>query len=892
MTEHDRPRRDSPDLWGPDVTRDVDDELADHLAEREAEYRRQGLSAGEARRRALERFGDLGTVHATLVGIDESRERRRRVWEQLEDLARDVRLALRSLSRSPAFTVAGVLTLALGIGATTAIFSIVDAVLLRPLPYPDPDRLVVAVGVRHGPRGNVRDIVAWPDYLEWRDAAGMFESAAAIQTRGFVIESPAGPELMLGGRVTASFFGTLGVTPVLGRDFTSTDDRAGDEPVAIIGHSLWMRRFGGATDVLGRTLRVVEDGGDVDRRIVGVLPASFESPFHLPGTAEVWMPMAIRPDDMTTRDGRWLTFVGRLNPNTTIDEARSHVEALSKAGYADRSDEMLRAGYTLIPLGEYVVGEVRPALLLLLGAVGVLLLVACGNVSSLVFARALGQRRDLAVRAAIGAGRMRLLRQLLIENLVLSGVAGVLGLLMVAWSRGALVHLAPRDIPRLADTSLDWRVLLFVAATSITTAVTFGTVPALRASRLDLVGTLKPGGAGGPAEGGRIRRALMTAQVGLTFVLLTGAALLVVSFETLVHVSPGFEPAGALAADVSVAGPTDPDGDWHRTALGEIVARAAALPGVTGAALVDCLPLAPCFSNTDRVVSEFVDGPHRAPDEAKIVIEVRKVSPDYFRVMRIPLQRGRAFEGSDASNAVTVVSERLARYLWGDTDPIGRRLRLGSGAQPWVPVVGVVSDVHHFGLDREPGFMVYRRMPQQAAGTLVVRTAGDPAPLAPTLREAIHSIEPLALVRNVQTLDDVRSATVARPRFYAFLVGSFAAMATLLAAVGLFGLVAHLVAQRRQELGVRVALGARPGQLLLGVIREGVRPVAVGLALGLVAALSGTRFLRSLLFDLSPTDPRVLGAAALFLLAIALVACYLPARRVLRVDPLVALRSE
>ncbi len=893
-TPPDRPDR---PLWGPDVPRDVDDELAAHLAEREAEYRREGMSADEARRRALERFGDLGAVHATLVRIDEAHAHRRRLAERVGDLWRDVRLAARSLRRSPGFAAAAVVTLALGIGATTAIFSVVDAVLLRPLPYRDPGRLVVAVGARPGPRGNARNDVAWPDYLQWRDGVDGLVSAAAVQTRGFLADGPSGPEIVIGARVSASFFGTLGVVPALGRGFTDEDDRYGAEPVVILSHRLWTDWFGGAPDVLGRTLALNAGLGGGARRIVGVLPASFESAFHLPGRADVWIPMAVGPGDPATRDVRWLTFVARLGPDVTYAQARARVETLSKAAYADRSSEMLRAGYTLIPLDDYVVGTVRPALLLLLGAVAVLLLIACGNVSGLVLARALGRRRDLAIRSSLGAGRGRLVRQLFVESLVLAAAGGGLGLLLAAWSRGALLRLAPADIPRLAETATDWRVLTFAAGASIAAAVLFGTFPAARASRLDLVGTLKSGGAAAGAAHARARRLLMAAEVALTVVLLAAAGLLLVSFDNLLRVDPGFDPARVLAIDTLLPPTAGVDEARLQRFFAGIVTRAAALPGATGAAAVDYVPLGPGYSNLDFTVSEWVEGPHQAPDDEQVRVESRHVSPGYFQVMRIPVERGRAFRGSDTADAppVVIVNAHLARHLWGDADPIGRRLRLGPDERPWVRVVGVAGDVHHFGLDRAPGFMMYRPMTQQIEThfcTLLVRAAGDPLGLAPVARAAIRSVEPRAIVRDVRTLNAVRLTHVARPRFYAFLVGSFAALAALLAAVGLFGLMAYTVGQRTSELGVRMALGAPPDRLLRDVVRDGLRIVTVGLVLGVAGALAVTRVLASLLFDLSATDPRVFAGAAVLLLAVGALACYLPARRVLRVDPLATLRAE
>ncbi len=877
-----RPER---SLWGPDVPRDVDDELADHLAEREAELRAEGLDPEAARARAREKFGDVGAVRRALVTMDESRERVRRRHDYLGDLGRDLRLAVRSLRRSPGFAITAFVTIALGIGATTAVFSIVDATALRPLPYPDPTRLALAV--RQMPRdGGKTTACSFQDYVDWSERTDLFERTAAAVRSGFMIDGPAGLEWIWSGRVSSSFFSVLGVRPVLGRDLTDEDSRYGAARVAVVSHDFWRGRLGGDPDL---SRHDVELSGQA-HRVVGVLPASFRSMLHLPGAADVWVPLVVEPQTNKTRDARWLTFVARIRADVPLDRARAVIETMSRQAYADRSDETLRRGFTLVSAGDFVSGAFRPALFTLLAAVSCMLLIACANVANLLVARSLARRREMAIRVAIGAGRARLVRQQLTESLLL-GLAGGAAGLAVAWLiLPTILRLSPATLPRLDEAGIDLRVLSFVLLVSIATSLLFGGFPALRASRRepsDVLGT--SGGAAGGRDG-LARRALMGTEVAVTVVLLAGAALLVTSFEKLVRVDPGFTVD--RVATVKVV----PSAKDRAVPLyfDDLLARVEALPQVEAAGLVDILPLLPAWANADVTARELAEDARPDIADEPVHYEIRTATGGYFEALRIPLLRGRAFTDVDAATPAAIVSDDLARRIWGNADPIGKRLHVGPPEQPWVPVVGVVGPVRHFGLDRDVDPMIYRAANPGASwpSTLVVRASGDPSAFAPALRSAILDLDRRALLTTIRSMEEVLIDSVAERRFYAFLLTSLGFIAAALAAAGLFGLVAYLVGERTREFGVCMALGAKPGRLLAGVVAGGLKVTAVGIVAGLAAALAATRLLTSLLFDLSPTDPWVLAGVAVLMLAIAGAACYVPARRVLRVDPVEALRAE
>jgi len=856
----------------------VDDELSDHLAEREAELRAQGLDPETARARARERFGDVATVRRELVTIDTAREQARRRRDFAGDLGRDLRVAVRAMRRSPGFTVAALVTLALGIGATTAIFSIVHAVVLQPLPYRDPSS--VAIAQRRMPDGAVYQSMSYPDYLAWRDRGDLFESVAAAQQGGQSLDGPSGRESLAGASVTASFFRTLGVTPSLGRDFTPEDDVHGAEPVVIVSHRFWMDRLGGQPEAIGRLLRL----GEKTYRLIGVLPASFRSVIHLPRSGDVWVPLAVDPDNefLTTRNTNWLNVVVRLAPGIGIDAARAAIAAMSER--PDPSDARFRSGTTLVQVDDYVSGAFRPALLMLLGAVGMLLLVACVNVSNLQLARTLAWRRELAIRAAIGAGRARLVVQSLTESLLLALAGGAAGTLVAFWLLPVAVRLSPSEIPRIDEAGLDLRVLAAALSLSVIAGLLSGTLPALRASRLDPIDALRQTGASSVGRHNLVRRVLIGVEVALTVVLLAGGGLLIASFAKLVQVDPGFASSRILTMAV---------GQQDRSSFFiDLLARVRAMPGVESAGAIDLLPLTATSANRDGEAENLAEGVRPEMVGQIVKVETRQAMPGYFETMRVPLVRGRFFTSTDTPRDGAIVTDDLARRLWGNADPIGRRLQVGPRDQRWIPVIGVVADVRHYGLDREPSPTIYRLADQPFFMTLVVRATGDPLALAPAIGQAARDLQPIAIVREVRTMGEVVSASVAGPRFYALVVAAFAIAAALLAGVGLFGLIAYLVSQRTHEMGIRVALGARRSQLVAMVVAGGLRVTAIGVVVGLLASLAATRLLASLLYDLSPTDPRVLGGVAVLMLAIAAAACYVPARRVLRVDPLEALRAE
>ncbi|HEX8187723.1 MAG TPA: ABC transporter permease [Pyrinomonadaceae bacterium] len=804
-------------------------------------------------------------------------------------LLQDVRYAARTLSKSPGFTLVAVLALALGIGANTAIFSVVKAVLLSPLPYPDSERLV---WVRESnPGAEIPDEPASaPNYNDWRTQAGSFEALAAYNDAALTLTGEnAEPERVPAAVVSANFFQALGVAPALGRGFTPEEETAGRNRVAVISHGLWRRRFGASPKALGQTLTIAGN----PYTVVGVTPPDFKTPV-IEKQPQVWVPVVFNLAE-TARRSDYLSVIGRLKAGATAEQARAEL-----SGVAARLAEQYPAsnagwGVTVAPLHEKVVGDVRSALWVLMGVVGFLLLISCANVANLLLARAAARRQEFAVRSALGARRGRIVRQFLTESVLLSLAGGALGLLLAAWGVELLVALSGGDIPRLDEAGLDARVLGFTFAVSLATGLFFGLLPALSASKADLAESLKEGGGRGPTAGRgsrRLRDSLVVAEIAVAVVMLAGAGLMIRSFLRIQAVDPGFRPENILTLDLALPRAKYKENSQVTAFYDQLTARAAALPGVERAALVDALPL-----NGGSILSFVIEGRPELPPEKVQDAEFIEVSPDFFDVMGIRLVRGERFTERDREGApvAALVSETMARRYWPGEDPVGKRVNLGNPERsPWMTVVGVVSDVRRGGLDKEPYPQLYAPVAQLPTRgvTLVARTSGDPLAVVPAVRRELAALDRDLPLYNVRTMEQVLSDSISRRRFQMLLLAAFAGVGLLLAAVGIYGVISYSVAQRRHELGVRMALGARAADILKLVVGQGLGLTLAGVGLGLLGAFALTRVMSSLLYGVSATDPLTFACVSLALLGVALLACLVPARRATKVDPMIALRYE
>ena len=801
----------------------------------------------------------------------------------METLIQDVRYAARSLRRSPGFTLIAMLTLALGIGANTAIFSVVNGVLLRPLAYSNPDRLVMIWGHHEGIG---HEAASLPDFLDWREQGTAFEGMAAVANTRFDVTGDGEPERIEAALTTANFFHVLGVTPALGRAFNPDEETSGRDRVVVLSHGFWERRFGSRADVVGRTITL----SGLPYTVVGIAPAGFK--FGNP--SDLWAPL--RTDTTRGRRADFLAVVGRLGPGTTLDQAQAQMTTIGRALEAQYPESNTGWSPELVSLKEQIVGGIRPALLIFMGAVGLVLLIACANVANLMLMRAAAREREMAIRAALGAGRKRIVRQMLTESLVISLLGGALGLLLAAWGMSALGAAQTGSIPRLEESGVDGRVLLFTLLLSIVTGLLFGLAPALRLVRGKTQASLREGARG--ASGGigvhQLRGALVLAEVALALVLLVGAGLLIRSFDRLSQVNPGFDSHAVISAQVVLPRVRYAESASQLAFFDQLLQSARAMPGVESAALASDAPL----SGGGNYLSFEVAGRPQPSSSAVQDAEVLVTGPDYFRTLRIPLRSGRVFATQDDARAtkVAVINGAMARRYWPGGDPIGARITLGDPADSasWRTVVGVVGDVRQNALNDDPYpqlFLPLAQTPQRSM-LLLARTTGDPAALAAPIRRAVVSLDSDLPVSDVRTLDDRLQQSIAQPRVSMLLLGLFALMALVLAAVGIYGVLSYTVTQRTRELGIRMALGAESNSVLKMVISQAMAPAIVGVLVGLAGAWGATRLMSTLLFGVSATDPLTFAAVALFLLAVALVASWVPARRATRVDPLVALRAE
>ncbi|HYY99810.1 MAG TPA: ABC transporter permease [Pyrinomonadaceae bacterium] len=861
------------------MERELDEELRFHLDKEVERNVGRGMSPEEALRVALFKFGRVENIK------EECRDARG--VRPVEEMFQDLRYGARKLRKSPGFALVAVMTLALGIGANTAIFSVVNAVLLRPLPFDQPEQLVRVFGT-NARRSNFSRPHSYLNFSDLRAQNQTFEAMAAYTGTTSALSGEEGPEQITGVIASGDIFRVLRTKPLMGRLLEPEDERPGGSNAVVISHGLWQRRFGGDPRVVGRTIRL--DGRE--REVVGVTPADFRFEF-VTGATDFWTPIDPSVSDYQQRGAIFLEIIGRLKPGVSVEQSNADAGVVASRLSEQYQNSNAGIGVRLAPAQEELVGDVRPTLLVLLGAVGFVLLIACANVANLLLARSAGRHREIAVRSALGAWRGRIVRQLLTESLLLAFAGGVLGLVFALWGVKLLSVFVPENVPRFGETDIDLRVLGFTLAASVVTGLLFGIAPALQSSRVDLNEALKEGGRTGTDGLGRrrVRSLLIVSEVALSLVLLVGAGLLIKSFVKLRNTDPGFDAGNTLTASLSLASVRyDADekiADFYRL----LVERVRALPGVVSVGAVTPLPLS---DNNMSFSFSVIGQPPQPPGQGQSA-NARMVTPEYFRAQGIPLRAGRVFTDADKAGApnVLVVNEAFARRYLPGVEPLGQRLHIGLNRIEG-EIVGVVGDIRGEGLATpgEPEYYVPEATVPFGDMTLVVRTANDPASLVPALRQAVAEMDKDQPLYDVRTMDSLVARSVARQRFSMTLIGVFAVLAMLLAAVGIFSVMSFLVAQRTHEIGIRMALGARQRDILSMVVRHGVGLTLIGVGVGLAAALALTRLMSGLLYEVSATDPFIYGGITVLLAAVALAACYVPARRATKVDPLIALRYE
>lgn len=809
-------------------------------------------------------------------------------------LLQDVRYGIRMLVRNPGFTIVAVLALTLGIAADSAIFSVVNAVLLRPLPYDESEKLIFL-----SERSQVLEgmSVAYPNFLDWREQNNAFESIGVYRRQSYNLTGSGEPERLNAGQVSADLFTVLRVNAALGRVFTNDEDKPGATPVVVLSHGLWKRRLGGDPNIIGQTLTL--DGRSFT--VIGIMPADF----LFPSRAEMWTPVG-----QQAKDPGWenrgnhpgLYAMARLKPGVTVQQARDDMEIVTANLERQYPDSNTGNRATLTPALENVVRDIRPALLVLLSAVGFVLLIACANVANLLLARATNRQKEIAIRTALGASRMRIIRQLLTESMLLSFAGGVLGLVLAQAGVKLIIAISPNSIPRVAEIGLDPRVVIFTFAVSVLTGMIFGLAPALQASKPDLNETLKDAGRGSTGRRHILRSGLVISEVALTLVLLIGAGLMIRSFYHLQRVDPGFAADNLLTFNVALPSKKYAEPRQQVNFYQQLLQNLRALPGVQSAGMATGLPL----GNNGWQSSFWIEGRPQPAQGQRPLTEVAFISPEYFDTMRMTLLSGRNFTEHDVkapappatpprpftAPTVTIIDEEFARRYWPDEDPLGQQISFWGGK---VTVVGVVRRVKMEGVstdsNRVQSYYPYLQNPGNSM-SIVLRTAGDPAGFSNVVRQQVLAIDPDQPIYGVQTMGEIWTDSIAPDRLYLMLLGTFAAVALVLAGVGIYGVMAYSVTQRTHEIGIRMALGARQGDVLGMVIKQGMKLAVIGLAIGLGGAWLATRAMASLLFGVSATDPVTFVVISLVLAAVALGACFVPARRATKVDPMIALRYE
>jgi putative ABC transport system permease protein len=879
--------------FAPSPEDEIVEELAQHLEEVYERSLKGGATEAEAKQTALlELAGDR-----LLDDIRRSKKpfRQTPIVESsgrsnlLADFLHDLRFALRMLLKNPGFTIVTIIALALGIGANTAIFSVVNTVLLRPLPYKDPERLVM-VWEDASKSGHPRDTPTAANFVDWRNQNQVFEGMAAITDESFNLTGVGDPERLEGMRVSATLFPLLGVEPQLGRVFTAAEDQPGSQRVVLLSYGLWQRRFGGDPSIAGKPLTL----NGKTYIVVGVMPARFQFPTT---DNQIWVPIAFTSEEAADRGVHYLQVVARLKSGVTLPQAQAEMSTIASRLQQQYPETNTDVGAAVTSLHEYLVGDIKPALLILLGAVGLVLLIACANVANLLLARAAVRQKEIAVRVALGARRLRLVRQFLTESILLSMLGGIVGLVIAYTGLVLLKAFLPENISQAREISIDLKVLGFTLFVSVATGVIFGLAPAIQAVRFKQSETLKEGGrdAATGGSGKRLRSLLVTAEVAISLVLLIGAGLLINSFVRLRNVDPGFRSDNLLTMKIVMPDAKYLDRPRRIAFYNDLLQRVQSLAGVRSAAITTNLPL---YHQGNSIAVNIEGRPEPPPGQENIVV-TRIISPGYFDTMTIPLLSGRKFSDQDilTSPSVAVISETMARSFWPNEDPVGKRIGIGEikSDRDWTTVIGVARDVRQIQLTAAPEpqmYLTYLQFGFFDSRDLVVKTDVDPASMAATVRKAVWEIDKDQPVSNIQTMEAILADSIAQQRFSMVLLAIFAGVALVLAAVGIYGVMSYSVAQRTREIGIRMALGAQTGAVLKLAVGYGIKLVLIGIAIGLIAAFALTRLMSTLLFGVTATDPITFTLISLLLICVAALASYIPARRATKVDPMIALRYE
>jgi len=869
------------------MEREMERELRFHLEMEIEQNIKRGMTRKEARNAALRSFG----------GVEQIKEECRDVRgaRLIEAMIQDIRYGLRILIKNPGFTIVAILTLALGIGANTAIFSVIYGVLMRPLPYREGEQLVHIR--QQAPLARIDNMgFSVKEVLDYREQNQSLEGVVEHHSMSFILLGLEEPQRVQTGVVSANFFDLLGVKPLLGRTFAPGDDERGADAVLVLSYKYWQKAHGGDPDIVNKTFRM----NDRVHTVIGVLPPIPQ----YPNEEDVYMPTSACPTRSSegfcdNRNARMMSVFGRLKTGMPVEQAQADLSTIASNLQKQYPDSYpTNRGYAakVAPLQEELTRQARPTLLILLGTAGLVLLIACANVANLTLARLMRREREMAVRAALGAGRGRLIRQLLTESTLLSLMGGILGLLLAAGGLHLLVAFAARFTTRASEISIDASVLLFTLAISVVTGLAFGLMPAFTSEK-NFTAALKEGSGRSTTGAGRqrVRNLLIVAQVAVSFMLLIGAGLMMRSLFKLQQVNPGYNPENVLAMRLSPNWSKYNTPQQYQDFFNRVLEKVKPQPGALSASLASTFPMNPQGLTSQPFTRGFlIEGRPLAEGELAPRAEPRTVSPDYFQTIQMPLVAGRYFTEADNNDAlqVAIVNQTMARHRWNDEDPIGKRISFDQGRN-WITIIGIVGDVKQYGLDRETADEIYAPLAQNGfAGNLLVRTAADPMSMAQIMREVVYAVDPETAVDNVQTLEKVRSESLTSPRLTAMLLGLFAGLALLITVTGISGVMALSVSQRTRELGIRMALGASQRKVLTMVMRQGMLLIAIGLVIGVAGALALTRVMSALLFDVEPHDPITFVAVSLVLMAVAAFACFVPARRVTTIDPMLALRSE
>jgi putative ABC transport system permease protein len=801
----------------------------------------------------------------------------------METFIQDLRYGVRVLLKSPGFTAVAVIALALGIGANTAVFSVVNTVLLKPLPYKDSDRLILMFGASLE-SGRVGGSVSPPDFLDYREQNTTLERLAAVSNASFSLTGGTEPERIQSARVSEGFFETLGINPLYGRTFTSEEEQAGRDEVVILGNGLWQRRFGADPNLLGQTITL----NDKSYTVVGIMPSGFQYPRDV----ELWVPFTFKVPQTSVRRFHYLRPVGLLKPGVSVQQAQADFTSIARRLADQYPDSNRDYGAGIVSMTERIVGDMREPLWILSGAVGFVLLIACANVANLLLARASARQKEIAIRSALGASRSRVTRQLLTESILLSVFGGALGLLVAWWGVAGLVALSSDNIPRVKEVGIDGRVLGFTVLVSLVTGIIFGLIPAIQASRTDLNETLKEGGrSAATALGQWVRRTLVVFEVAIALFVLIGAGLMIKSFMRLSEVDPGFKSDNVLTMQVALTQGKYPEASGRVNFFRELIHRLEALPGVQAVGAVSELPMS--GQNNDTRFS--IEGKPSDPNNPTYA-NSRVASPDYFNALGIPLLKGRYFADADSETApkVVIISESFAREAFPNEDPVGQHILIDFGEEWKGEIVGVVGNIRHRGLSAEPWREMYVNQYQAPINStnLVVRAGSDPTRLTAAIKAEVQAMDKDVPLYSVRTMENLVSESVAQPRFRTLLLTIFAVVALVLAAVGIYGVMSYYVTQRTHEIGIRMALGASQKDVMRLVVGQGMALALAGVGVGLIGAFLLTRLMVSLLYQISASDPTTFAVISITLTAVALLASYIPARRATKVDPMVALRYE